>query len=181
MSHSMKGVTFGDIHTSKFGIYLSKAVIGSPQPKVYKVDIPGANGQVDFTEFFDGVKYENREIRLEFAFPQRNQQLLEVYSQLLSALHGKYFERIQLDDDSTYHYKGRVSVGELKKDVISKVTLVCDCWPYKLSDNVNSITLTVSDYEIPTDYLYGDVNGDGRITVSDVAALSVSYGRYAFE
>ena len=105
MSDNLKGVKFGDIHTSTFGIYLSKVTIGTPSPKKFTVDIPGADGSLDMTDYFGGVKYDSRKITLIFTFPQRGQQLLTAYSDFLNAVHGKRFDSIILDDDDNFHYE----------------------------------------------------------------------------
>jgi len=51
----MKGVTFGDIHTSDFGVYFSSVVIGEAAVKSCCLDIPGASGSLDLTDFFGVV------------------------------------------------------------------------------------------------------------------------------
>ena len=57
-----KGVKFGEIHTSSYGLVLSKKTIETPSPKLETVDIPGADGKLDMTEYFGDVKY-NRAFR----------------------------------------------------------------------------------------------------------------------
>ena len=96
MSDDLKGVKFGDIHTSTFGIYLSKVTIGTPNPKKFTVDIPGAYGSLDMTDYFGGVKYDSRKITFIFTFPQRGKQLLNAYFDFLNAVHGKRFDIIIL-------------------------------------------------------------------------------------
>ena len=129
----MKGVTFGDVHTSQFGIYLSSVTIGEAAVREYKIEIPGASGMLDLTDYFGVVPYENRLISFDFTFPQRNGKLLTAYSDLQNAVHGKKLD-ITLDDNPNYHYVGRVKVGELKKGPVSVVTVECDCEPYKFSN-----------------------------------------------
>ena len=51
-----KGVKFGEIHTSSYGLVLSKKTIETPSPKLETVDIPGADGKLDMTEYFGDVK-----------------------------------------------------------------------------------------------------------------------------
>ena len=176
----MKGVTFGTVHTSDFGIYLSSVTIGEAVVKKYQLDIPGASGLLDMTEFFGSVAYENRIISFEFTFPQRNERLLTAYSQLLNAVHGKEL-KIILDDDKDYHYLGRVSVGELKKGAVSKVSVECDCQPFRYSNIPNIIEIAVDDIEFPTKWLYGDVNGNGSITSVDLTAVKAMAGKRSYE
>lgn len=176
----MKGVTFGDIHTSTFGIYLSSVAIGEAVLKKFQLDIPGASGSLDLTDYFGSVSYENRLLKFEFTFPQRNAALLSVYSDFLNAIHGKKL-KIILDDDSEHHYVGRVSVGELKKDVVSTVYVECDCEPFRYSNTPNLIEITVNDVEFPTDWLYGDVNGNGNVSSTDLTAVKAMAGKKSYE
>ncbi len=175
-----KGVTFGNVHTSSFGVFLSSVEIGTAEVKKNKIDIPGASGSLDLTEFLGRVCYGNRELKFEFTFPQRNSALLSAYSAFQVALHGKHFESIILDDDTSHRYVGRVSVGELKKDVISSVSVVCDCNPFKYSTAQNSVVISVTGVEYPS-WTYGDVNGDGVIDSRDLTAVTALSGKKSFE
>ncbi len=177
----MKGVKFGDIHTSEFGIYLSSVSIGEATVKEYRLDIPGASGSLDLTEFFGSVPYENRKITLKFSFPQRNNELLSVYSSFQQAVHGKHFERIILDDDINFHYVGRVSVGTLKKGVISAVTVECECEPYKYKNIGNLVEIAVDSVEFPTGWYYGDVTGNNVVNKNDLTEMGRLIGKRTYE
>lgn len=177
----IKGVAFGDIHTSTFGAYLSSVTIGQAAIKENKIDIPGASGALDLTDFFGSTLYENRTITFEFTFPQRNKELLSSYSSFQKSLHGKQFDSIVLDDDKSFRYVGRVSVGELKKGALSKVKVQCDCSPFKYGITPNNLIISVTDVEYPTSYLYGDVNGDGVIDNRDLVAVKAMIGKKTFE
>ena len=179
MSGNIKGVTFGCTHTSSFGAYLSKVVIGDPAPKVFKADIPGGHGSIDLTDYFGETKYENRKLEFTFTFPQKGSQLLTAYSSFMNTLNGRYFDGIILDDDSEYHYEGRVTVGELKKEKLSRVKVECDCHPYKFSNTRVYETFDVTGVEYP--YGYGDINGDGYVDASDRSMLSTLRGKRTFE
>lgn len=179
--NGIKGVTFGDIHTSSFGIYLSNVTVGSPEPKQFLVDIPGADGSLDMSGYFGGVKYENRKITLVFTFPQKGKQLLYAYSDFLAAVHGKYFDSIILDDDPDFHYVGRISVGKLSKSVISKVNVECDCQPFKYGNTKNLVTINVVAPEFPDGWLYGDINGDSVIDRTDLSLMDSLIGKRSFE
>ena len=176
----MKGVTFGDVHTSQFGIYLSSVTIGEAAVREYKIEIPGASGMLDLTDYFGVVPYENRLISFDFTFPQRNGKLLTAYSDLQNAVHGKKLD-ITLDDNPNYHYVGRVKVGELKKGPVSVVTVECDCEPFKYGNIRNTVQITVDDIEYPTDWLYGDIDGDAAITSFDLSELSALRGKQSYE
>ena len=179
MSGNIKGVYFDGTHTSSFGAYLSKVVIGEPAPKVYKADIPGGHGSIDLTEHLGETKYENRTLTFTFTFPQKGSELMSAYSRFMNTLNGKYFDCIVTDDDIEYHYKGRVTVGELKQEKLSRVKVECDCQPFKYSNYLVSHTFSVTGTEFPEGY--GDINDDGVIDVTDRTLLSALRGKRTFE
>ena len=173
-SSGKKGVTFGDIHSGSFGAYLSKVTIEAPEV--------GHSAYVPEIDNFGGVKYRNRKLSCVFTLPRRNSQLLSDYSAMTSALHGKRFDSIVLDDDPEYHYVGRVKVGSLQKGDVSKVTVECDCEPFKYQNVVLMADIDVTGTEFPTDWLYGDVDGDGVINSTyDKAAIEAVVTKRSFE
>lgn len=179
--NGIKGVSFGSIHTSKFGIYLSRVGISAPEPKKFLISIPGADGSLDMSEYFGGIKYENRKIDLTFSAPQRGKQLLTAYSDILAALHGKYFDSIIFDDDPDFHYAGRITVGGLSKSAVSKITVQCDCLPYKFGNAKKTVIMSVTGVEFPVDWEYGDVNGDGVVDQADLDMTESLIGKRSFE
>lgn len=57
----MKGVKFGSLHSFyEWGLILSEKEIKAPQPKTKAVDVEWADGEIDYTEAFCDVKYQNR-------------------------------------------------------------------------------------------------------------------------
>lgn len=140
MSIAAKGVTFAlsfdtvdqGVHTGEFDMVLSRVTIGAPEVKTYYVDVPGMDGAVDLTSYLgDTVRYKNRTLQFEFTFLVKDAGLLSAYTQLLGCLHGIYRGYIKIDGDDRFYYSGRVFVGDLKKGAVSKVTVKCDCEPYK--------------------------------------------------
>ena len=147
--NGIKGVTFAassetiesGVHSSIFNMVLSKVTIGSPDVKTHYVDVPGMDGSVDLTSYFnDTVRYQNRVLQFEFTFLRRaDSELYLDYTNLMSYLHGKFRGYISIDGDDYisnsvhhyYYYSGRVFVGDLQKGKLSKVVLKCDCEPYK--------------------------------------------------
>ena len=69
----MKGIRFGSIHSfDDLGLILGHKEMGAPAVKVEKIDIPGADGDLDQTEFFGDVKYGNATHRFEFTANQQS-------------------------------------------------------------------------------------------------------------
>ncbi len=129
----MKGVKFGDYHSyDEWGLILTEKEIKSPKPKTIEIEIEGSDGVLDYTEFFGGVKYENRS--LSFTFRKANiapDAFLALYSEVQNALHGKKMQII-LDDDTAFYYYGRVTINEWKSNKrIGEIVIEVDAEPYK--------------------------------------------------
>lgn len=143
----MKGVKFDNLHTyDDFSLILSSKKIGVPQPKTELLEVPGADEMLDFTEFFGDVKYENRKLEFEFTTLVQQSEFMTLFSRIQNALNGKRM-KIVLDDDKDFYYSGRVSVKEwLADQSIGKITIECDCNPYKLKQDK-----TVASYVVTTE------------------------------
>lgn len=128
----MKGITFGTAHTYRdLGLILGKKEIGSPAVKENKVDIPGADGVLDMTEYHGEPKYENVKHKFEFSALVSPDESLALFSRVKNALHGKKY-RIILDDDPAFYYVGRCHVSSYTDEKgIGKLSIECDCEPYK--------------------------------------------------
>jgi phage-related protein len=128
----MKGIKFGNYHSyDDFNLILSSKAIGSPSPKTETIDIPGGDGVLDLTDFFGEVKYNNRELSFEFSTIVPQSEFMALFSKVQNALHGQKMQ-IVLDEDSEWYYTGRISVSEWKAEKsVGKITIDCDCEPYK--------------------------------------------------
>ena len=129
----MKGVTFGKYHSYRdLKLLLQPGKeIGSPDVKQNKVAVDGADGFIDYTEYFGEPKYDNVPLKFPFATIVPKSEFLAHYSIVKNALHGKKM-RIILDDEPTSFYVGRVYVGKFTNEKnIGIITIECDCEPYK--------------------------------------------------
>lgn len=189
----MKGITFGTTHTfNDLGLILGKKEIGSPAVKENKVDIPGADGSLDMTDFFGEPKYEDVKHKFEFSAAVSPDESLALFSRVKNMLHGKK-HRIILDDDPAFYYVGRCHVSSYTDEKnIGTLSIECDCEPYKYKlqptimsvtiDGTQTITLTnsrkraVPEITITTDsnlnIVYQAVNiwdlGSGSYTLPDL-------------
>ena len=138
----MKGITFGNLHSYRdLNLILAEKVIGTPSPKTELIEIPGSDGVLDFTEFFDGIKYNNRKLSFEFSTMVPQSEFMSLFSTVQNALHGQKLT-IFLDDDPEWYYIGRISVSEWKADkIIGKLTIDCDCEPYKYKMTSQAVNL----------------------------------------
>lgn len=128
----MKGIKFGNYHSyDDFSLILSQKTMGTPSPKVETIDIPGGDGVLDLTDFFGEVRYNNRNLSFDFSTMVPHEQFMDLFSRVQNALHGQRMQ-IVLDDDAEWYYTGRITVSEWKAERnIGKLTIDCDCEPFK--------------------------------------------------
>lgn len=172
----MKGIMFGNYHSwNDFQLILASKTIGTPSPKTETIDIPGGDGVLDLTDFFGETKYSNRNLSFEFSTMVTPSDFMSLFSMVQDALHGRKLPII-LDEDPEWYYTGRISVSEWKADRnIGKLTIDCDCEPYK--------------YQISTTVVSKAISGTSTITlpnsrkrvvpevkVTSSSGLSVTYG-----
>ena len=139
----MKQITFGTLKSyDDLHLILASKEIGSPKEKKTTITIEGADGQLDLTEFFGSVKYDNR--TLKFSFSSVAYPFADHYSMVLNALHGKKVH-ITLDEDPNWYYVGRLSVSPYTSDKnIGKIDIEADCEPYKYKQNETVVSKAVS-------------------------------------
>lgn len=141
----MKGVSFLGYHSDKdLKLLLTGKEIGAPEIKRQTIDIAGSDGELDFTDFFGEPKYAN--VQHQFTFESirpRNDQLSQ-FTDIKNKIHGKK-GRIILDDDPSFFYTGRCSVSKYTNEKnIGKITVTCDCEPYKYKLTETVVTRAVN-------------------------------------
>ena len=170
----MRGVKFGDIHTfEKWGLILTFTTIGFPEPKKGTVDVPGADGELDFTKSLTGdVKYKNRPITLTFVTLERYKNWKNLMSEIANFLHGQYF-KIILDEDPNFYYYGNATINQFKSNKsIGTIVIDCSVDPYKYD-------LTASNEDWlwdPFNFENGIINETKDLQVSGKLEVTI-YGR----
>ena len=144
----MKGVSFLGYRSDKdLNLLLTGKEIGAPEIKRQTIDIAGSDGELDFTDFFGEPKYAN--VQHQFTFESirpRNEQLSQ-YTDIKNKIHGKK-GRIILDDDPSFFYTGRCSVSKYTNEKnIGKITVTCDCEPYKYKLTETVVTRAIDGTE----------------------------------
>lgn len=124
----------------------SRPLVSPPDVKTEYLDIPGADGSLDYTEALSGLKYTNREGSWTFYVlnPLANiggkyLKWNELYSLILKTVHGKR-KRIWLESDPDYYYTGRIFVDQWNSNKdYSKITLkyIIDPWKYPINTTSN--------------------------------------------
>lgn len=145
----MNTVKFGEYQSyENLKLILTSKTIGSPAPKYETIDVPGADGIIDYTEYFGDVKYNNRNLQFDFTVIDGPSEFLTTYSRLLNLFNGKKM-RVSLSDDPNYYYIGRVSVNEWRSDRrIGSVTINVDAEPYKYKNAITTMAESVTGTKI---------------------------------
>lgn len=170
----MNGVRFGNIHTyDEWKLILTSVDISFPDIKTEKTNIPGADGELDFTESLtNDVKYKNRKITFNFVMVQERSLWTSLMSTIANYLHGKDF-KIILDNDLNFFYKGRAKVNQFKSDKsIGKIVIEADVDPYKY-DLISSAEDWLWD---PFNFEDGIINETKDLTVNGELTVNI-YGR----
>lgn len=158
----MKGITFGTYHSyDDFNLLLTSKEVAAPKVKTIEIDVPGADGALDLTEFFGEPKSE----------------FLTLFSTIKNAIHGK-MQRIILDDDPLFYYVGRCFVSSFTNEKnIGKISVECDCEPYKYKLAKTVVTQTVSgESTLSLPNLRKRVVP--LVTITADSALHIVYGTY---
>ena len=121
----LPGLSISGRHTYTYWemIPTSRLHITPPEVKTTYVDLPGANGGLDYTELLTGgPTYGYRKGSWEFMLIP-GEQWNTVYQDLCDYLHGKY-HTIIMDDDLTHYYTGRLKVSEWKSSAYNSLITI---------------------------------------------------------
>ena len=172
---AMKGITFDNYYHSysDFRLIMKPKEIASPAVKVRKIDIEGADGSLDYTDFFGEPKFEDVTLKFDFSTTVPQSEFLSLYSRIRNALHGKKM-RIVLDDDPLFFYYGRVSVLPFSVDRgIGQVSIECDCEPYKYR-----LQETIAIINVNGSYDFALSNTKKRVVpyITTTAPMTITFG-----
>lgn len=120
----------------------SRPFVVAPSVKEEYIDVPGADGALDYTEALTGKpRYARRTGTWEFIVENGHSNWYDLYSNILTKLHGKYFDNIVLEDEPEYKWKGRLSVqGQFGNRDYSSITISYNLDPYKYPIGSTAIT-----------------------------------------
>ena len=121
-----------------YGIFLKAYDAPPPAPKVFMVDVEGADGAVDMSEWSGDVKYENRPVSVQLLDTIGN------YKSLLNSISGRKCD-IWFSNDTLHYYTGRFtnSTASTRRH-ITDIEIEFTCEPWKLSKAVTKVTSAVS-------------------------------------
>ena len=172
----MKGVSFHGFHSFRdLNLILTSKEIGAPEVKRQTIDLAGADGELDFTDFFGEPKYEDVTHKFKFHTIVPYSEFMTLYSTIKNAIHGKKM-RIILDDDPLFYWMGRCYVsGFTNEKSIGQVEVECDCEPFKYKLEKTVVTKAVNGTESIT-LTNGRKRAVPLITIETAGSLRIIYG-----
>lgn len=134
---AIKGITInGEIHTARdLDMILKKneCTADNPEPKRLTENIPGRDGVVDYSDFYDGVIfYENRTVSYKFFFGGTPHEVSRAVEKL-NRYHGRKITVVE-DDDPDFSLTGRATVTVDERAPYGNyvyMTLSLDAEPYR--------------------------------------------------
>ena len=92
----------------------TRPVVNPPEAKKEYVDVPGADGSIDYTEALTDVKYQNRSGSWTFLIDNGYWDWTVLYTEFMTIYQGKQV-MCQLVDDPDYYYLGRIEVNQFNQ------------------------------------------------------------------
>ena len=145
----MNNVTFGNKNSyDDWNIVLTRKTISIPQPKISKIELEGADGDIDLSEVLCGeIKFKNRTLKFEFTMLDDYSEFNDKTTEIANYLQGRKIKLI-LNDDINHYYFGRCTIDEFSSDKrIGKIVIKCDCEPWKYDIEETVITKTINGTE----------------------------------
>lgn len=143
----MYGVTFGNNHSyNDWGIYWNGYSEGSPEPQRLLFEVPYRNGKLDATKALtDKIFYKSRVVSFDFIVYENERTWPEVRAMITGAIHGQTLHII-MDTDPDYYWEAyNCTISEYSnEEEFMKFTVECECFPYKLKNNLTKRVITVT-------------------------------------
>lgn len=149
----MRGITLIDIksgasvHTADdWDLIMSGKAIGTPEPRISKVDMPDRDGEIDQSEELRGrVSYKNRALSFSFICTAHQSTWANLREEIAGFVHGKRLKIIDPDTPNHY-YVGRCTLEEpsYKGAAIMFLEVTVDADPYRLSNTETKVSKSVS-------------------------------------
>ena len=151
-----------------FGVILTEQNIGLPSPKTYTVNIEGMDGNLDLSECFGEMKYENRTIKFTFESIDKITDWQAKMIKISSFLHGQKM-KITTWSDPDFYYVGRCRIDEYNsKSKLGKIVISCDCEPFKYKQNITTFNLVEGSNTVQNSRMtvYADLINESEITIN---------------
>jgi predicted phage tail component-like protein len=146
----MKGLTFNGVHSNSLGLIMSsKNRPMLPEPKTVYEDLPGIDGEYDFSAANpDGrVKYKPVVHEIEFAFAEKNMSSVRAKARQVAAWLAVGEKQLAFDDEPGVYWLATV-INKLDIEgqftAVRRVTIHFRCRPMAISNTVTTVTQVVT-------------------------------------
>lgn len=140
----MNGVKFGDKHSiTDWDLIMISKDMGTAEPKINEIDIPGRDGTLDIPDPSGEVKYNNRTISFLFDTLKPSSEWWTLNRKISNYLHGQKLKVI-LDQDPNYYYLAKLKVSFSNDKNVGHFSISGTAEPYKYKQNVTVVTNTVT-------------------------------------
>lgn len=143
---STVGVTINgtDTQTTWGLIMLDDLVISAPVPKTAYVDLPGANGTLDYSDALVGHPvFEPRTVSFTL-FKNMDESTRNTTRTALLALFGGQKVTLITPDLAGWYWEGRMTIGELSGYNSGRIPVSVTVQPYRLKNSVTTVTASLS-------------------------------------
>lgn len=164
-----------------FMIPSTRPVVNPPSVRTEETTLAGMFGKVDFSDILTGYPvFDNRTMSQEFIVDNGHAEWYDIYSSVMSFLHGKKVY-VTLEDDLNWYYYGRAKVNTWKSDKNnSKITLDFDLDPFKYYRTDTSSDWVWDTFNFDEGVMYSDLFKDITITEDTTIDLRGTIGDKPF-
>lgn len=128
MTHDVR---FNSKNISAYGLILEDVDLGSPEPQISQITVPGRNGALDYTEAIAGyVAFNNREMSFSLVRDGNQTEIETTKANFLKDIHGQTVD-IYLDwIEGYFHGRASVTVADYRPNFI-RLTVNVSADPYR--------------------------------------------------
>lgn len=171
------GVLFGEKHSlDDWGLIFSTKTISAAEPQVTRINVPGRNGAIDYSEVLtNNIKYNDRTLSITFYTKRNVSEYPIIMAEIQNYLQGQKMH-IVFDDDCAFYWLGRPQLDSMQCDKsLGKIVITAVVDPYKYT-----IQSTDEDWLWdPFDFEQGVINEFADLTVNGTLSIDVlQVGRY---
>jgi hypothetical protein len=142
-----------------WGLYLQPGwALEAAAPKTKYVEVPGASGALDYSEYPVGAQYSDRQLTASFYLLPPTDEWEGRRQEIVAHCHGRRL-RIVLPDSAWGYLNARVSVGALKiNKAVATLSITARCEPWIYTSEMCDVTHIIDDAgEVMPHYVNGGV------------------------
>lgn len=140
MTHEVR---FNSKNISAYGLILEDVDLGSPEPQISQVVIPGRNGALDYTEAIAGyTTYNNRNMSFSLVRDGAVADIERTKADFLKDIHGQTVDIYPDWIDGRFHGRASVEVTDYRSNFI-RLTVHVSADPYRYALEETEVYLPV--------------------------------------